>query len=238
MLSVSIGSNYYLIPGSARDVPVRKYLEYCDFVKSAKTKKQQLIDELEKEKAKANGQNLEVINFKLSEILSSYSDFEREYDNINMIVSDVSFWSKAPKDIIWQCNYDDIIKIHNIIHNSISNVTVDPAYNGFTIEQDSYFLPNEKMKGNTLIEFVEAQQLRSFIYKITNEDYGSIDINSGLPIVSNWLAVLHIACVICRKKDEAYRPNLVSERAKVFAESLTFYDLVQIWFFFLKSKMQ
>jgi hypothetical protein len=134
---------------------------------------------------------------------------------LNFYTNHIAFWTKADIKLIRKCKVEDIAGVY-AVHNKYLAPVEDSTYNCFKCVDEIYYLPKKFMSDSTIEDFAEASEYEKQLAEVLNGQY------EALP---------KVAAVLCRKEGESFDDYNIEERAKLFEEHLTAYDLFQIGFF-------
>jgi len=132
---------------------------------------------------------------------------------------ELRFWTGCNLKILRRCAGSELYSIWAMQQEQLRQ-TEDKSYNCFSINSQLYFLPKRLMQLSTIEDYAEANEYEKQFSELKDGVY------SSLPF---------IAAVLCRKENEGFDDYDVEERAAIFAEELTAYDLFQVGFFLLRQ---
>lgn len=214
-------------PESLKDITLKKYIDYIDFVESTKPNILKDIDSINDKLQDASYNNdlkevdkLKAEIFKLIDSIDEVIKYQQLFPYYARVVS---FFSNLDVTYILGTDGSGGMKVENLtwlyLHiTKIFNYLPEVEYsNVLEVNGEAWYLPERFMTDSTVIEYAESAQFQSNMAKVEGGD---------------WKSLAKIMCVLVRKKDEQYTDKLL-KREEIFLN----WDLYNCWcvaFFFLK----
>lgn len=191
MLKVKIEGEVYKFPTGWEQITIEKYIKF-----------QELLSQYDEET-----------------LQSFMQDDKDQTEFILFCAKVVAFWGGINDDTINKCDINDIYNAFNKLSKFFELPDIDKEFKGFKYKGDEYLLPEQLMKGSTLIEFLEGMQLEK----------SAEELKAG-----NWAVLPKIIAILARPKGEEYDSNKLDIRALMF-NNLTMDIVTNIAFFLTRQ---
>jgi hypothetical protein len=214
-------------PESLRDVTLKQYLEYLEFIESTKPKVLKDIDTANIKIAEAielkDNKGLELARKELDDATETIDDIIQYQQIFPYYARVISFFSGLSVPFILGQDGGEGMRVDHLtglyVHTTkMFNHLPEVEYsNVLEVNGEVWYLPEKFMNDSTVIEFAEAAQFQANLSKVENGE---------------WKALAKMMCVLVRKKDEQYSDKLL-KREELFL-SWNLLDCWRVAFFLLR----
>lgn len=192
------------LPESLKDITLKKYIEFLQFIIPTKPKILQRLDASENEKE---------FNDILAEIDEQIT--AREIHPYYLRV--LEYWSGLKYSDLEDINVYNLNWCFNYLSKLFNNMPEPEYSNIIEVNGELWYLPERYMSNSTVIEYAESAQFQQNMKDLAGGD---------------WQAMAKIMCVLVRKKDEVYHSSLLRREKMFLGWNLN--DVWRVAFFLLK----
>ena len=192
------------IPSELKEITLKKYIEFLQFVEPTKPECLKKVDkaENEEERDKAIAQ---IDSLVIARQIHPY------------YIRVICYWSENNENDLQDLDVASLVWLFQYINNLLNNLPEPEYTNVIEVNGEFWYLPERYMTDSTVIEYAESAQFQQNMK----------DLAAG-----DWLAMAKILCVLVRKKDEKYHSSLL-KREKMFLD-WNISDVWRVGFFLLK----
>jgi hypothetical protein len=205
MLKVQTETGTYInIPSELKEITLKKYIEFLQFVEPTKPECLKKVDKAENEEERDKA-IVEIDSLVIARQIHPY------------YIRVICYWSGNLENDMQDLDVASLVWLFQYINNLLNNLPEPEYTNVIEVNGEFWYLPERYMTDSTVIEYAESAQFQQNMK----------DLAAG-----DWLAMAKILCVLVRKKDEKYHSSLL-KREKMFLDwNLT--DVWRVGFFLLK----
>ena len=192
------------IPSELKEITLKKYIEFLQFVEPTKPECLKKVDKAENEEERDKA-IAEIDSLVIARQIHPY------------YIRVICYWSGNNENDLQDLDVASLVWLFQYINNLLNNLPEPEYTNVIEVNGEFWYLPERYMTDSTVIEYAESAQFQQNMK----------DLAAG-----DWLAMAKILCVLVRKKDEKYHSSLL-KREKMFLD-WNLADVWRVGFFLLK----
>ena len=192
------------IPSELKEITLKKYIEFLQFVEPTKPECLKKVDKAENEEEREKA-IAEIDSLVIARQIHPY------------YIRVICYWSGNNENDLQDLDVASLVWLFQYINNLLNNLPEPEYTNVIEVNGEFWYLPERYMTDSTVIEYAESAQFQQNMK----------DLAAG-----DWLAMAKILCVLVRKKDEKYHSSLL-KREKMFLD-WNLADVWRVGFFLLK----
>jgi hypothetical protein len=192
------------IPSELKEITLKKYIEFLQFVEPTKPECLKKVDKAENEEERDKA-IAEIDSLVIARQIHPY------------YIRVICYWSGNKENDLQDLDVASLVWLFQYINNLLNNLPEPEYTNVIEVNGEFWYLPERYMTDSTVIEYAESAQFQQNMK----------DLAAG-----DWLAMAKILCVLVRKKDEKYHSSLM-KREKMFLD-WNLADVWRVGFFLLK----
>jgi hypothetical protein len=192
------------IPSELKEITLKKYIEFLQFVEPTKPECLKKVDKAENEEERDKAIS-EIDSLVIARQIHPY------------YIRVICYWSGNNENDLQELDVASLVWLFQYINNLLNNLPEPEYTNVIEVNGEFWYLPERYMTDSTVIEYAESAQFQQNMK----------DLAAG-----DWLAMAKILCVLVRKKDEKYHSSLL-KREKMFLD-WNLADVWRVGFFLLK----
>ena len=192
------------IPSELKEITLKKYIEFLQFVEPTKPECLKKVDKAENEEERDKA-IAEIDSLVIARQIHPY------------YIRVICYWSGNLENDLQDLDVASLVWLFQYINNLLNNLPEPEYTNVIEVNGEFWYLPERYMTDSTVIEYAESAQFQQNMK----------DLAAG-----DWLAMAKILCVLVRKKDEKYHSSLL-KREKMFLD-WNLSDVWRVGFFLLK----
>jgi len=192
------------IPSELKEITLKKYIEFLQFVEPTKPECLKKVDKAENEEERDKAIS-EIDSLVISRQIHPY------------YIRVICYWSGNNENDLQDLDVASLVWLFQYINNLLNNLPEPEYTNVIEVNGEFWYLPERYMTDSTVIEYAESAQFQQNMK----------DLAAG-----DWLAMAKILCVLVRKQGEKYNSSLM-KREKMFLD-WNLSDVWRVGFFLLK----
>jgi hypothetical protein len=192
------------IPSELKEITLKKYIEFLQFVEPTKPECLKKVDKAENEEERDKAIS-EIDSLVIARQIHPY------------YIRVICYWSGNLENDLQDLDVASLVWLFQYINNLLNNLPEPEYANVIEVNGEFWYLPERYMTDSTVIEYAESAQFQQNMK----------DLAAG-----DWLAMAKILCVLVRKQGEKYHSSLL-KREKMFLD-WNLADVWRVGFFLLK----
>lgn len=192
------------IPSELKEITLKKYIEFLQFVEPTKPECLKKVDKAENEDERDKAIS-EIDSLVIARQIHPY------------YIRVICYWSGNNENDLQDLDVASLVWLFQYINNLLNNLPEPEYTNVIEVNGEFWYLPERYMTDSTVIEYAESAQFQQNMK----------DLAAG-----DWLAMAKILCVLVRKQGEKYNSSLL-KREKMFLD-WNLADVWRVGFFLLK----
>lgn len=192
------------IPSELKEITLKKYIEFLQFVEPTKPECLKKVDKAENEEERDKAIT-EIDSLVIARQIHPY------------YIRVICYWSGNNENDLQDLDVASLVWLFQYINNLLNNLPEPEYTNVIEVNGEFWYLPERYMTDSTVIEYAESAQFQQNMK----------DLAAG-----DWLAMAKILCVLVRKQGEKYHSSLL-KREKMFLD-WNLSDVWRVGFFLLK----